>query len=128
MISVYAANSSAGAYVNRIGKYLNQKLDGAYKIKFYPMECEVYVRMMFEIPENRESFGEIRFMISIVSYQNKLRINITEISSKEKTVGQIIIKSADLDTMSDFREIRDKIYNSIEKFLGKEYPGYYLVY
>ena len=41
MISVYAANSSAGAYVNRIGKYLNQKLDGAYKIKFYPMECEV---------------------------------------------------------------------------------------
>ena len=67
-------------------------------------------------------------MISIVYDQNKLRINITEISSKEKTVGQIIIKSADLDTMTDFREIRDKIYNSIEKFLEKEYPGYYLVY
>ena len=128
MMSIYAATSKAGSYVNRIGKYLKQNIDGAYKIKFSPMECEVFFQMLFEVPENIESYGEIKFAISIVSYQNKLRINITEISEREKTVGQIILKDADLENMTDFEEIRFRIINSINKFLEKEYPGYYLVY
>ena len=128
MMSIYAATSKAGSYVNRIGKYLKQNIDGAYKIKFSPMECEVFFQMLFEVPENIESYGEIKFAIIIVSYQNKLRINITEISEREKTVGQIILKDADLENMTDFEEIRFRIINSINKFLEKEYPGYYLVY
>ena len=128
MMAIYAARSNAGGYVNRIGKYLKQTLDGAYKIKFSPMECEVFFRMLFEVPEDRKSFGDIRFVISIVSYQNKLRINVTEVSEREKTIGQIILKDTDLENMSDFLPIREKVIDSINKFLEKEYPGHYLVY
>lgn len=128
MIAIYAANSSAGAYVNKLGKYLNQELDGAYKIKFSPMECNVYIEMLFEIPDNRESYGEIKFDISIVSYQNKLRINIIEISQSEKTVGQIILTEADLANMSDLADVKVRIKKSINKYLQKAYPDYYLVY
>ena len=128
MMAIYAARSNAGGYVNRIGKYLKQTMDGAYKIKFSPMECQVFVEMLFEIPEERDTYGEVKFDISIVSYQNKLRINITEISEREKTVGQIILKELDLENMNDFLEIRMKITDLINKFLEKEYPGYYLVY
>ena len=84
--------------------------------------------MLFEIPENRDSYGEVKFVISIVSYQNKLRINITELSEREKTVGQIILKDADLENMTDFEQIRFRIVKSINKYLEKEYPGYYLVF
>lgn len=128
MLDIFAAKSNAGAYVNRIGKYLKQNLDGAYKIQFNPMECEVFMEMLFEIPDQRDTYGEIRFLISIVSYQNKLRINLTEITEAEKTVGQIILTDADLESMSDFLPIRQKIVKYINKFLKKEYPEYYLVY
>ena len=128
MLAIFAAKSSAGSYVNRIGKYLKQHMDGSYKIKFSPMECEVFFQMLFEVPENRETYGEIRFVISTVSYQNKLRINITELTEREKTIGQLILKDADVANMTDFEEVRYKVINSINKYLEKEYPGYYLVF
>lgn len=112
-------------YVNKIGKYLKQKLDGAYMIKFHPSECEVFLRMLFEFEDNKNVFGDISFIISIVTYQNKIRINITEISQSEKTIGQLILKEEDLQ---DLDLIRYRIIDAINKFLKKEYPGYYLVY
>ena len=128
MMEIYASRSNAGEYVNKVGKYLKQTLDGAYKIKFSPMECQVFMEMLFEVPEDKKSYGEIKFEISIVSYQNKLRINITELTEREKTVGQIILKELDLENLSDLHQIKIMVVDKINKFLEKEYPGYYLVY
>lgn len=125
MLSIYAARTNMGTWVNKVGKYLHQKLDGAYKIAFHPMECEVFIQMLFEIEGFRETFGEMKFVISIVSYQNKLRINITEISEREKTVGQLILKEEEINNLE---HVRAKVIKSINKFLHKEYPDYYLVY
>lgn len=119
------AIKNIATYVNKVGKYLNQNLDGAYMIKFHPMECEVFLRLLFESEEDRDVFGDVRFIISIVSYQNKIRVNVTEISEREKTIGQFILKEEELQ---DLIVIRDRIEKAINKFIQKEYPGYYLVY
>lgn len=128
MIAIYAARNNAGSYVNKLGKHLNQTLDGAYKIKFSPMSCDVFIEVLFDIPGQFDSFIDEKFDINIVSYQDKLRINITEISKREKTIGQLILKDIDLADMSDFSQVISYIKTSINKFLEKEYPDYYLVY
>lgn len=125
MLSIYATKQNMGTWVNKVGKYLKQKLDGAYMIKFHPMECEVFLRLLMETEGIRDSFADVSFIISIVSYQNKLRINITEISEREKTIGQLILTE---EQITNLEEVRGRVIKSINKFLEKEYPGFYLVY
>lgn len=119
-----AVTNSAGL-VNKLGKYLNKNIDGAFKIKFSPMECEVTMRMYYQVPDEPETFNEMIFLIDITSYQNKLRINLTENTVMEKTIGQIILNDEEL---ADFSLARKKILSLIEKFIGKEYAEYDFIY
>lgn len=118
-------NKDAASYVNRLGKYLKKKLDGAFKISFGPNHCVVYFKMLYELPDDRESFNEMVFSVDITSYQNKLRINLTEETVMEKTIGQLIIKP---EYVSNLEYCKDKLMETLIKAINKEFEGYDFVY
>ena len=122
---ILAAKQNPGTLVNKVGKYLHKNIDGAFKIEFKPMECVVRMRMYYQIPGDPDSLDEMQFLLSITSYQNKLRINLTEDTAMEKTIGQIIMKPEDL---TDIGIVRKKVMDKIEKFISKEYADYDFIY
>ena len=122
---VYGAVKNAGSIVNKVGKYLNNNIDGAFKISFHPMECEILSRMYYQVPGDPDTFDEMIFSIDIVSYQNRLRVNLTEQTDMEKTIGQIIVTE---DELHDLSLLKKKILTRLERFIKKEYEGYEIVY
>ena len=122
---VYAAKQSSGSIVNKVGKYLNKNIDGAFKIEFNPMECEITMRMYYQVPGDADSLDEMHFLINITSYQNKLRINLTEDTDMEKTIGQLIIFPEELNDLS---LVKKKILERIKRFIAKEYAEYDFIY
>ena len=122
---IYAEKLNPGTWINKIGKYLKANIDGAFKIKFNAMDCEVTMRMYYQIPGDPDSIQEIHFTIDITSYQNKIRINLTEDTLMEKTIGQIILGP---DELVDLGLVRKKILTKIEKFIAKEYAMYDFIY
>ena len=124
-IYLRADAKQAGTYVNKIGKYLKQHLDGVYRIAFHPMECEVFFKLFYEIPGDKETFSEMNFVVSITSYQNKVRMNITEDSPREKTIGQCIIS---IEEVNDLSLIKEKFLDAFYKAVAKEYEGFDFIY
>lgn len=122
---VYAAKQNPSAYINKVGKYLNSHIDGAFKIKFSPMHCDVTMRMYYQIPGDPNSLNEMHFTIDITAYQDKLRINLTEDTLLEKTIGQIILT---VDQLADLGLVRKRILAKIEKFINKEFAEYDFIY
>ena len=82
----HSKNKANGNLVNRIGQYLNKHIDGAYKMAFHPNECEIFTRMYYQVPGNPETLDEMKFMISVTTYANKIRVNLIEDNEYEKTV------------------------------------------
>ncbi len=124
---VHASNTmtDAGAIVNKVGRYLKKNIDGAYKISFKPMICEVLMRMYYQLEGDLETFNEMDFEISITSYQNKVRVNITEITELEKTIGQIILRE---DELKDLSLAKKRILETLKKAISKEFSDYIFVY
>lgn len=122
---VYASSPNLGQWVNKIGNYLKKNIDGIYKIAFHPMECELFMRMYYQIPEKSETFDEMHFIISITSYQNKIRVNLTEDTELEKTIGQIIFKPEDIIQLED---IRRRVLQMIKKSMHKEFVDFEFIY
>ena len=113
----------ANAMVNRIGKVLYRRIDGAYKINFSPNTCDVYMFMYYQAPG--EDMKQMNFDISITTYQNKLRINITEITTMEKTIGQLIYKP---EQIKDDQEFFARVHRDIIKKIEHEYEDYDFVF
>ena len=122
---VYASIDDAGAIVNKVGKYLKKNIDGAYKITFKPMICEVLMRMYYQLEGDPDTFNEMDFEISITSYQNKVRVNLTEITELEKTIGQIILREEEL---KDLSLAKKRILETLKKAIAKEFKDYIFVY
>lgn len=114
-----------GNWIKKVGKYLNDHIDGAYKIAFHSMECEVFMRMYYQLPNVAESFDEMKFIISITSYQNKLRINLTEDTEMEKTIGQLILRPEELGNLE---EVRLRVLKMIKKAINKEFDQFDFIY
>lgn len=119
------AQSNSGSLNNKIGKYLKQHIDGAFKIEFKPMECIVTMLMYYQMPNQPETFEEMNFEISIASYQNKIRVNVTEITALEKTICQIILSQ---EEANDLPLLKKKILGKIRQRLEKEYEDYEFIY
>ena len=112
-----------GQLVNKFGKYLYRHIDGAYKIEFSVNTCDVYMFMYYQT--TGEEMREMRFDLSITTYQNKIRINITEITSMENTIGQIIYKPEELQ---DAQRATERVLRDVRKKIEKAYADYEFVY
>ena len=125
MVRYIYARSDSGTIVNKVGKYLNKHIDGAYKITFKSMTCEVLMRMYYQVEGDPDTFNEMNFEISITSYQNKVRVNLTEITDMEKTIGQIILRDEEL---KDLSLAQKRILSTLRRAIEKEYKDYIFVY
>lgn len=124
-IRIVASSKNQGSIVNKIGKYLNSHIDGAYKITFHTMECEVTMMMYYQIPGDPDSLDRMDFNINITSYQNKVRINLTETDEFEKTIGQIILSE---DETHDLPLVQKKVLTQLKRSIAREYEEYDFVY
>lgn len=122
---IFAAVESIASYVNKVGKYLNKNIDSAYKITFRPGQCDVGMIVYYQVPGDAETFNEMDITLSIASYQNKIRINVTENDANEATIGQIILKA---EEVADLNITKKKVLQGVIKCLNKEYEDYEFVY
>jgi len=113
----------ANMMVNRIGKVLYRRIDGTYKIKFSPNTCDVYMFMYYQSPG--EDMKQMNFDLSITTYQNKLRINITEITPMERTIGQLIYKP---EVVQDDQEFFARVHKDIVAKITHAYEDYDFVF
>ncbi len=124
MFSEIVAGTVAPASVASVGKYLKKNIDGSYKMTFGPNLCTVYFTMFFQ-DEYGGPIKEMNFAIDLTSYQNKVRVNITELTKNQKTICQVIFNEDDL---KDLREAKKKMLTKLAQAIEKEYEGFELVY
>ena len=117
-----------GAIVNQLGKYMYKHLDGAYKFEKHPNMFDVYTVVIYSIPSDIVKLyklyadtNEIELNISITTYADKIRVNITEVSPEEKTIGH---DTFPLDIFTDMNKAYDIVYRKIVKRLTKEFSDF----
>lgn len=121
---------SANQQVNRVGKYLYNNLDGAFKYKTSSNTCDVYFTLLYQLPlESRdESKGEeyndvheITVDINITTYQNKVRVNVIEMTPMQRTLGYDLYEPYILENLENAKK---RIFNKIIKRVSKAYSDY----
>lgn len=119
--------------VNRVGKYLNKNIPGAFKLTFSPNQCDVYFRVYYQIPylQRRPGMGEFNDVsemimnINVTTYGNKIRMNITEVSPEEKTICFVVCSE---DECQNLNILKAKVWDKLTKSVNKEYEGYDFVF
>lgn len=131
---IKAANQQvlpASKQVKRIGQYLYKHIDGAYDFKSSSNNYDVYFLLLYELRKELREPGkdypvqEMRININVTTYQNKVRINIIEITPKERTIGfDLYTPEKVQDLQKAYSVIMEKIY----KRIYKAYEDYYFLY
>lgn len=121
----------ASKQVKRIGQYLYKHIDGAYDFKSSSNNYDVYFLLLYELKKELREPGkdypvqEMRINLNVTTYQNKVRINIIEITPKERTIGfDLYTPEKVQDLQKAYPVIMEKIY----KRIYKAYEDYYFLY
>ena len=119
---ITAANQQvlpASKQVNRVGKYLYKAFKG---IKYTTSSnmYDVYITLLYAEPVSND-VQEMILDINITTYQNKIRVNIIEVTPKERTIGFDLYTS---EEMMNLQEASKKIYQKILKRVSKAYEDY----
>lgn len=112
----------ASQQVNRVGKYLANHLDGVYKVKKDRNTYDIYVHFIYqEWPEYTETppINELNIIISITTYQNKIRVNTIELTPEERTIGFDLFSP---QYMKDLEAARQDILRVVKRNVQKYYP------
>ena len=110
----------ASKQVKRIGQYLYKHIDGAYDFKSSSNNYDVYFLLLYELKKELREPGkeypvqEMKININVTTYQNKVRINIIEITPKERTIGfDAYTPEKVQDLQKAYPVIMEKIYKRI---------------
>lgn len=132
--SIKAANQQvlpASKQVKRIGQYLYKHIDGAYDFKSSSNNYNVYFLLLYELRKELREPGkdypvqEMKININVTTYQNKVRINIIELTPQERTIGfDLYTPEKVQDLQKAYPVIMEKIY----KRIYKAYENYYFLY
>ena len=132
--SIKAANQPvlpASKQVKRIGQYLYKHIDGAYDFNSSSNNYDVYFLLLYELKKELREPGkdypveEMKININVTTYQNKVRINIIELTPKERTIGfDLYAPEKVQDLQKAYPVIMEKIY----KRVYKAYEDYYFLY
>lgn len=122
----------AAQLVNKVGKYIYEHLDGAYKLVKTANTCDVYITILYSIPSDivkryglEAGVHEMTLNLSITHYQNKIRVNIYEMSPEECTIGFDLFPPGKLQ---DLEVARDLIYSKVRKRIEKYYDGWEFIF
>lgn len=121
--------------INRVGKYLYKNIDGAFKFKTGSNQCDVYFKLLYEVPyleripgKQKEGYNDLHEMIidlNITTYQNRLRVNILEVTPDERTIGSDVYKPELLENLNQAFVI---IYDKLCKRIAKAYEDYDFIF
>lgn len=121
---------SANKLVNILGKYMYKNIDGAYKFVTSSNMCDVYFTLLYQLrvedhlPTNAPEENDVHEMtidINITTYQNKIRVNIIEMTPEQRTLGHDVFTP---DQVVDVKKAKDLIYNRIVKRVTKAYRDF----
>lgn len=123
----------AGQQVNRIGKYLYKHLDSAFKMEKSVNTCDVYFTLYYQIPYlqrrpgkgERNEVEEMVIDLSITTYQNKVRVNILEVTPDERTLG---FKAWKPELLQDLELSQTMILDEVKKKVEKAYQDFDFIY
>ena len=121
----------ASKQVKRIGQYLYKHIDGAYDFKSYSNNYDVYFLLLYELKKEFREPGkdypvqEMRVNLNVTTYQNKVRINIIELTPKERTIGFDLYTP---EKVQDLQKAYPVIMEKINKRIYKAYEDYYFLY
>lgn len=130
---IYSANNNLqpGQIVNVIGKYLYRHIDTAYNMKKSPNMVDVYFEVAYQLlPEYQvdDKDDEAHVMsinINVTTYQDKIRVNVIEVSPEEKTLGFDTFKLELFENINDgMKVVLDKVRNRMKRAF-KEYEFYF---
>lgn len=121
--------------VNQVGRYLYKHIDGAYKSVKSSNTYDVYMTVYYQLPRDqqvpgRESEGyndmhEMKINISLTTYQNKIRVNIHEITPEQWTFGYILIPP---EKLQDVEQSMKLIYEKVVQQIQKHYKDYLFLF
>lgn len=119
-----------GQAVNIIGKYLYKHIDGAYNMKKSANSIDLYFIVLYQKKEDLRTFSdndmhEMKLNISITTYDDKLRMNIIELSPEERTLG---FNTFALNKFDDLSSGYDLVMRTLEKRLNKYYEDYDFIF
>lgn len=121
---------SANQQVNRVGKYLYKNIDGAFKYKTSSNTCDVYFTLLYQLPLDMQEpdkgkeyndVHEITVDINITTYQNKVRVNVIEMTPMQRTLGYDLYEPYVLENLENAKK---QIFNKIIKRVSKAYSDY----
>ena len=115
-----ATNLQAGQIVNKVGKYLYNHLDGAFRFSKSSNMCDVYFLLLYQA-EGDDEVHEMHIDINVTTYQNKIRVNIIEVTPEERTLGYNCYEPHVFD---DLEAGKDRIYKTIVRKVSKAYEDY----
>lgn len=116
-----------GQVVNKVGSYLYNHIDGAFKFEKSPNMYDVYFIVLYQIPEENRTTAEddevheLSIDLNITTYQDKIRVNIIVQDEYEKTIGT---KTFSYDKLNDLEKLRQTVLSFVEKKVTKEYQEY----
>lgn len=116
-----------GQVVNKVGNYLYNHIDGAFKFEKSPNMYDVYFIVLYQIPEENRTTGEddevheLPIDLNITTYEDKIRVNIIVQDEYEKTIGT---KTFSYDKLDDLEKLRQTVLSFVEKKVTKEYQEY----
>lgn len=116
----------ASKLVSRIGRYIYMHLDGAFKFKSTANTYDIYTTVLYQLPYAVDSLEstvvhEMTLNISITTYQNKIRVNMIEMTPNQRTFGYDLYKPEEL---TDLQIAYDKIYSKVCKRIQRTYKDY----
>ena len=95
---------------------------------------DIYTTVLYQIPQKAlrpgdpDSLSEVQEMnidINLTTYQNKLRMNLIELSPDERTLGFYVIVPEKIED-EDFA--KDWIMSNVRKTLNKLFDGYIFIW
>ena len=122
---------SVNQQVKRIGQYLYRHIDGAYDYRSGPNYFDVYFILLYELkpelrkPDQDYPVQEMDINLNITTYQNKIRINITEITPQERTIGSDVYSP---EKVQDLNKAYSLIMNKIYRRICRAYDDYHFMY
>lgn len=120
----------ASKQVNRVGKYIYKHLDGAYRISTSSNTCDVYITLLYQIPRLQQIPGkgkeyndvhEMTLDLNITTYQNKLRVNVIELTPQERTLS---FDTYSPEVLEDLDSASKLIFKNVIKKVSKAYAKY----
>lgn len=125
----------ASQYVNKLGKFLYNHIDSAYKFKTSANTADTYITVYYQLPlqhqipgKQKEGYNDMHEMnidLNVTTYQNKLRVNIIDMSEYEYTIAHMVIKP---EYLTDMNVALQMILEKVEWALIKEYQGYNFIF